>query len=161
MTLLPLLFLAAATQTINVDRQPVRSGCADADPIVATLPAGTKVKVGFSLAGAARPCFLIVATIDNKTVQGYVPAEALTGAEEMERDRQTAAPVAVTTNAGGAPSAPRANGKGNGSATIGIPLIPHPEAERAIDLLKRNQPEQALAIVERLMQKYPQQPGLL
>jgi hypothetical protein len=36
-TLIAVLFLAAATQTVKVDRYPPRSGCEPGDPVVTTV----------------------------------------------------------------------------------------------------------------------------
>src|SRR5690349_283846 len=46
--LIPLLFLAAAAQTVKVDQFPLRSGCGESDPVVARLHAGDPVQVKFS-----------------------------------------------------------------------------------------------------------------
>src|SRR4029077_20356778 len=88
--LIPLLFLAAAAQTVKVDQFPLRSGCAERDPVVARLHAGDPVRIKFSLAGASQPCYVVSATVDGKLVDGNLPADALTGLERFASSRPDA-----------------------------------------------------------------------
>src|SRR5260370_38514008 len=95
-TLITLLFLAAATQTVKVDLYPLRSGCEQSDPIVTRLHAGDPVRIKFSLAGEAQPCYGVSATVDGKVVDGNLPADALTGLEEFKRPRRDAGSVSAS-----------------------------------------------------------------
>src|ERR1700722_10892434 len=61
-TFIAILFLAGAIQTVKVDQYPLRSGCEPGDPVVTTLHAGDPVRIKFSLAGAAQPCYVVSAT---------------------------------------------------------------------------------------------------
>jgi tetratricopeptide (TPR) repeat protein len=150
-TLVAILFLAA-TQTVKVDQYPLRSGCAEGDPVVARLRAGDPVRIKFSLAGAAQPCYVVSVTIDGKVIEGNLPADALTGLEEFDSARRSAAPVAapVTT---GAPS----------PAVVPLPPVKSssPEMDRAIQLLERNQPGAALEILQKFEKLFPNNPELL
>ena len=47
---------------------------AETDKVVAQLKAGEPFDVKFGLAVAARPCFVVTATVDGKAVEGYCPA---------------------------------------------------------------------------------------
>ncbi len=147
-----ILFLAAAAQTVKVDQYPLRSGCAESDAVVANLHAGDPVTVKFSLAGGTQPCFVVSATVDGKTVEGNLPASALTGIDEFERARRDAAPV----GAPGIGSAPK-------QAAIALPVVKssNPEIERAVQLIERNQPDQALDILQRVLKLHPDNPQLL
>ena len=148
-TLIAVLFLAAATQTVKVDQYPLRSGCDQNDPIVTRLHAGDPVRIKFSLAGAAQPCYVVSATVDGKVVDGNLPADALTGLEDFERSRRDAAPVSAS-------AAPAAN--------IPIPSSnarTSPEMDRAIQLLQRNQPREALEILQKFQKLFPNNPELL
>src|SRR5260370_42052068 len=80
-TLIAVLFLAAATQTVKVDLYPLRSGCEQNDPIVTRLHAGDPVRIKFSLAGAAQPRPLRSATGRRQAGDGDPPAPALRGPE--------------------------------------------------------------------------------
>jgi hypothetical protein len=145
-----LLFLAAAAQTVKVDQFPLRSGCADSDPVIARLRAGDPVEIKFSLAGASQPCYVVSATVDGKAVVGNLPADALTGLEEFDRSRRDGAPV----------TAPVAEPK---AAQVPLPPVKSssPEMDRAIQLLDRNQPEQALEILQKFLSLFPANPQLL
>ena len=149
-TLIPLLFLAAAAQTVKVDRFPLRSGCADTDPVIARLHAGDPVRIKFSLAGASQPCYVVSATVDGKLVEGNLPADALTGLEEFDRSRRAAAPVSAPVTAPEATKVPLPPGKSSS-----------PEMDRALALLERNQPDQALEILQKFLTLFPSDPQLL
>ncbi len=153
--LIIVLLLAAEPLTVKVDQYPLRAGCAESDAIVARLHAGDAVRIKFALAGAAQTCYVVSATVDGKAVEGNLPASALTGLDEFERSRREAAPLHVPVLA----TAP---------ATPAAPPVPdltvrstNPEVARAVDLLKRNQPGQALEIVETLLKVSPNDPDLL
>ncbi len=149
--LIPLLFLAAAAQTVKVDQFPLRSGCGESDAVVARLHAGDPVQVKFALAGEKQPCYVVSATVDGKVVEGNLPADALTGLEEFDRSRRNAAPVIESAEA------PKA------ATPAPLPAVKSssPEMDRAIRLLERNQPEQALEIVQKFLPLFPNNPDLL
>lgn len=151
-TIITALFLAAAAQTVKVDQFPLRSGCSENAPIVGTLRAGDPVEVKFSLAGAAQACYVVSAVVDGKTVQGNLPADALTGLDDLDRERRAAAPVAAPVMT----SAPK-------SIPMPVPSTRSnsPEMDRAIQLLNRNQPEQALEILQKFVPLFPNNPDLL
>ncbi len=69
---------------------PLRDGCsADAD-VLATLDAGTPVKIRFALAGEAVPCYKVTVETGGKTLEGYMPASAISGLEEFESGLRSA-----------------------------------------------------------------------
>jgi len=74
---LPVLFFVALT-AVGTDQTLLRKGCGAADEIVASLPAGTPVVVGFQAPGR-KNCFNISANIGDKNLFGYVAASALAG----------------------------------------------------------------------------------
>src|SRR6266850_6795792 len=82
----------AATLTIKQDQTPLRSGCDAADETLASLPSGTPVEVRFRLADGS-DCFKISATIDGKSVVGYLPASALVGVNQFDKDHASALSV--------------------------------------------------------------------
>src|ERR1700694_694570 len=132
-TLIAVLLLAAATQTVKVNQYPLRSGCEQSDPIVTRLHAGDPVRIKFSLAGAAQPCYVVSATVDGKVVDGNLPADALTGLEDFERSRRgDAAPVSASATPATNIPIPTSNARTS------------PEMDRAMQLLQRNQPAEAL-----------------
>ena len=148
-TLIAVLFLAAATQTVKVDLYPLRSGCEQNDPIVTRLHAGDPVRIKFSLAGAAQPCYVVSATVDGKVVDGNLPADALTGLEDFERSRRDAGSVSVSATPATNIPIPTSNARTS------------PEMDRAIQLLQRNQPGEALEILQKFQKLFPNNPELL
>src|SRR5258707_4109664 len=148
--LIPLLFLAAAAQTVKVDQFPLRSGCGESDAVVARLHTGDPVQVKFALAGASQPCYVVSATVDGKPVEGNLPADALTGLEEFDRSRRAAPAV------GAAATAPK-------TGRVALPPVKSssPEMDRAVALLEHNQPDQALEILQKFLHLFPKDPQLL
>ena len=146
----PLLFLAAAAQTVKVDQFPLRSGCADTDAVVARLHAGDPVQIKFALAGEKQPCYVVTATVDGKPVDGNLPADALTGLDEFDKSRRDAAPVITPVEAPKPQAVPLPHVKSSS-----------PEMDRAIQLIERNQPDQALVILQKFLKLFPNNPDLL
>ena len=151
-TLITILFLAAAAQTVKVDQFPLRSGCAESDPVIARLRAGDPVQVKFSLAGGAQPCFVVSATVDGKVVDGNLPASVLTGLDEFERARRAAPSV-------GTPAAESASKL----APVPLPVVKssNPDIEHAVLLMESNHPREALDILQQVRQRFPNNPELL
>ncbi|MFN0167675.1 MAG: hypothetical protein ACKV22_14710 [Bryobacteraceae bacterium] len=154
-----LLAAAAAVQTVHVDQYPLRSGCGDTDSEVARLPAGTEVKIRFSLAGSSKPCFLVAVTLAGQPHEGWVFSEALSDPKAFEEARKAAKPVMVSATlkqepVSGAVSkqAPR---------QFAVPASVHSDVNRAMELIQRNQPDEAQQIMERLLHAHPRNPGLL
>jgi tetratricopeptide (TPR) repeat protein len=147
-----ILFLAAAVQTVKVDQFPLRSGCSEAATVLARLHAGDPVQIKFSLAAGSEACYVVSAVVDGKTVEGNLPASALTGLDEFERARREAAPVTATVTS----STPKPE-------AVPLPRVKSssPEMDRAIQLLERNQPEQALEILQKFIGLFPNNPELL
>jgi tetratricopeptide (TPR) repeat protein len=148
-TLIALLLLAAATQTVKVDQYPLRSGCEENDPIVTKLHAGDPVRIKFSLAGSAGPCYVVSATVDGKVVDGNLPADALTGLDDFDRSRRDAAPTTTPTPPATNIQHPKSN------------IQPSPAFDQAIQLLQRNQPAEALEILQKFEKLFPANPELL
>jgi tetratricopeptide (TPR) repeat protein len=164
MKLLPILWWAAAgaTQTIVVDQYPLRTGCGDGDRVVANLPAGAEVRVKFALVAGAQPCYLVSTSAGGENREGWVRAEALSDAQGFEEQRKAAAPVLVTAplRPPSSTSAPRAADP-PGPRQFTVPLAIHGEVQRAMELIQRNQPDQAQQIMERLLRQHPRNAGLL
>lgn len=144
-----ILLLAAAALTVKSD-QPLRAGCSPSDPVLATVRAGDRVQIKFALAGDAQACYLVTATVDGKPVDGNLPASALTGLEEFDRQRREARAV------GGVQAAEQA-------PTVPLPAVrsSNPELQHVADLIRRNQPGEALEILQKLLKQNPKDPDLL
>src|SRR5260370_41186357 len=92
-TLIAVLFLAAATQTVKVDLYPLRSGCEQNDPIVTRLHAGDPVRIKFSLAGRAQPFYVISPPPTVQGVGATPPAHGLSGRDDLGPTRRGAGHV--------------------------------------------------------------------
>src|SRR5712671_3224991 len=95
---IPVLFFVAAL-TVKKDQTPLRSGCDAADEVVASLPSGTPVDVRFRLADGS-DCFKVSATVSGKSVGGYLPASALIGVDQFDKDHATAPPIETSIETG-------------------------------------------------------------
>lgn len=164
MKLLPILWWAAASvsQTIVVDQYPLRTGCGDGDRVVASLPAGAEVRVKLAVAAGAQSCYLVSTSAGGENREGWVRAEALSNAQGFEEQRKAAAPVLVTAPLRPpTPSSPPRTAEPPGPRQFTVPLAIHGEVQRAMDLIQRNQPDQAQQIMERLLRQHPRNAGLL
>ena len=81
-----------------------------------------------------------------------LPADALTGLEEFDRSRRDAGDVSASASSAAA------------AAKVQIPASTNrtsPEMDRAIQLLQRNQPAEALEILQKFQKLFPDNPELL
>jgi len=146
---LPLVFFVAA-MAVRTDQTLLRSGCDSEATVVASLPAGTPVKVRFRLSDGS-DCFKVSATIDGKDVLGYVPATALTGLERYEQERASAASVDVL----------RALNPVVAETRKAVAKTGDPALDRAQQLLEANQPAQALEQTQNALARHPRDPNVL
>ncbi|MBK5290386.1 MAG: hypothetical protein JJE04_01665 [Acidobacteriia bacterium] len=90
MGLLSLLLAAAATHAVVSD-VALRSGCDPEDTPLATVSRGDAVEIRFALAGGSGACYNVSVDSGGKTLQGYLNSKAITGIDEFERGRASAA----------------------------------------------------------------------
>jgi len=135
---------------VRTDQTLLRSGCDSEATVVASLPAGTPVKVRFRLSDGS-DCFKVSATIDGKDVLGYVPATALTGLERYEQERASAASVDVL----------RALNPVVAETRKAVAKTGDPALDRAQQLLEANQPAQALEQTQNALARHPRDPNVL
>jgi hypothetical protein len=147
------VLLAVSAATLTTD-SVVRSGCETDDQELARLPAGASVEVRSALSGGAGTCFKIAATVDGKTVSGYVPAKLLQGAESFDRARRSAQSL------GGVPAAMSEMKSLVAKAAAPRGAKEHP-ASKALDLIQLNQPAEALRLLDSELKRYPRDPYLL
>src|SRR5258708_28734579 len=133
---IPVLFFISAL-TVKQDQTPLRSGCDAADEIVASLPSGTPVEVRFRLADGS-DCFKISATVSSKSVVGYLPASALTGVDQFDKDHATAPSVDTT----------QALKPVEAETKKLVARALDPSLGRAAALIDANQPVQAIATLQ-------------
>ena len=151
MALLPLLLFTV--HTVAEDRSALRASCGGSADVVSQVQRGDPVEIRFALSGDLGTCYKVSVATGGKTVEGYLPANAITKMEAFEQGRQSAAgfdtPQAIRQDLESVRIQAHA-----GSQTGG-------KLEKASALLSANQPAEALAILERLLQANPKDPGLL
>jgi hypothetical protein len=142
------LLLASTATVVQVDQTPLRAGCEESDAVVATLPAGSPVQVRFGLGG----CIAVTAAVAGEQRNGFMPAGAVAGLEELERARREAREVRAPASSP-VPSAALRN------VTISLGAD-HPLA-KAGKLLESQQPSEALATLEQSLRQNSRDPVLL
>jgi hypothetical protein len=133
--LLPLLFAV----TVKSPQAPLRSGCADSDPAIAQLTAGTPVSIRFSVSDGS-DCYKVTATVDGQNQTGYLSAAQLNGLETFNTQRRYAPSI---------------------DASAPIPSPADRSFSPIVDLLNSNQPAEALAQLDPLLRSNPHHPTLL
>ena len=146
-----LLLCLAFSLTIRQDQYPLRTGCAEDDDVIARAGRGTPAEIRFGRVDSTGLCYKIAVRIEGRTVEGYVPARALDGLEEYERERRSAGQGSVRTDRVEVESIAQSAAGG----AVGDPL------SKASALLQQNQPAQALAVLEPLLERYRKDPNLL
>ena len=134
--------------TVRQDATPLRAGCSADAETVSVLKSGDPVTVRFSMTGDLGTCYKVSAGDKN----GYVPAAALAGLEEMERGRVAAPDLAVREEVRRfASQAAASAGGGDVPESLG----------GAIHLIEANQPRLALDILERKVLPIRRDPSIL
>jgi tetratricopeptide (TPR) repeat protein len=145
----PVLFFITAL-TVKQDQTALRSNCGTSYETVASLPSGTPVDVRFRLADGS-DCFKIRATISGTTVVGYLPASALTGVDQFDKDHASAGSVDTIQ------ALRPIETQTKQLIARGVdPVIGH-----VAQLIESNQPAQALALLEPSLKRYPKNPDIL
>ncbi len=120
-----------ANLTVTADEAVLRAQCADDAAEVAALPRGHIVSLRFSLAGADSGCYSVSADVDGRKVQGFLPKDAVDGADEFEEARRDAAAsggfVAVVW--GGERKLPADKKAAQAPSRRGDPLLGRPAAD--------------------------------
>lgn len=140
MTALLSLFLAIIA--VKQPATPLRDGCtADAD-VLATLDAGTPVKIRYALAGESIPCYKVAIESKGNTLEGFMPASAISGLDEFEKGLHDASWLDASQMLGAIRSASEK------MPSLGA----HPEAtlasSQAAALIESSQPGKALELLE-------------
>jgi tetratricopeptide (TPR) repeat protein len=136
----PLLLLAVLT--VRQDQTPLRTGCGVSEESVATLAAGTPVEVRFGIDDGSR-CLKVSATVDGRSLIGYVPEDALTGMDQFDRARNSASSL-------DAPIQDLARQLSATQSTLSIQTPAGAPLVHAMALLQSNHSQEALALLEKL-----------
>src|SRR5665213_3211621 len=86
-----LLSLVLMITAVKQPATPLRDGCSGESDILATVEAGSPVKIRYALAGEGVPCYKVTIESKGKTLEGYLPASAIAGLDEFERGLRDAA----------------------------------------------------------------------
>ena len=151
--------LLLLTLTVKNDGTSLRSGCSSDAPLVATLPAGSILKIRFAMSGEATPCYKVSADFEGKTADGYLPAAAIEGLETFDKSRKDAS--WVETSAAPAPSSTPKAAEGVTAADAKIHIQGGRILYDAQRLIEEGRPEEALRLLEPEMRAHPGDAGLL
>ncbi|MEO8096888.1 MAG: hypothetical protein ABI811_04260 [Acidobacteriota bacterium] len=160
--LVTLLLLAAAVQAAAVREggAPLRSSC-EADAVTVTeLPAATPLTIRYSLSGQRVACYKVIATVNGRTSEGYLPAPSIVDLEAFDTARKQGGVLGTreVLAAVGAPASqsltPASPAAAVGSGTLNA------LAQQAANLIETSQPARALALLEPELKKR-KDPGLL
>lgn len=86
---------AAAAHMVNQDTAPLRSSCDSDARVVGQAAKGDAAQILFAISGDIGTCYKVSLTRDGQTVQGYLPAKALSGIETFEQGRRSAGRIEV------------------------------------------------------------------
>jgi thiol-disulfide isomerase/thioredoxin len=121
----------SADLVVSSEQAMLRTQCADGAAEVAALPKGQMVSLRFSLAGADSGCYSVSTDLEGRKVQGFLPKEAVDGADEFEEARREAAAsgsfVAVVW--GGEVKLPANKKAAQAPSRRGDPLLGRPAAD--------------------------------
>src|SRR5271165_2827284 len=120
---------------------PLRDGCsADSDKL-ASLDAGAAVRIRYALAGESTPCYKVTVETGGKTLEGFLPASAISGLDDFEkglRDASWSDPAQML-------SAIRASAP---MPSLGAHAAPSAPSSQAAALIEASQPAKALELLE-------------
>ena len=91
----PVLALFASAHMVNQDAAPLRSSCDSEAQVIGQASKGDPARILFAISGDIGTCYKVSLTSGGKTVQGYLPAKALSGIETFEQGRRAAGRIEV------------------------------------------------------------------
>jgi hypothetical protein len=163
----------ASGASVATREAPLRRGCAGDSDVRVTVPAGAPLTIRSMMSGQSAPCYKVAATIDGKTVEGYIDATAIGGLEGFERSRreaehldwnQVAGGLHLIGTGGAGTSGLGTDGSGTGASGGGAGPGIGPDrlsvrgpagglAAQAMSLLNASQPQKALDLLEPQLKK--------
>lgn len=136
--------LPLRAQSVKRDDTELKKGCEPGDEVIDKLPAGASVEIRSSI----QDCHFVQIKHQGKSWYGFLPGDAINGADRMDEERRAAPSI------------------GAGAARLGPPPVRAPEnasanINKAIQLLSENQPRQALELLEGEVKTNPKDAKLL
>src|SRR5579864_8183624 len=144
------VFFFFAVLSAKQDQTALRSGCDATAQTIANLPSGTSVDIRFRLSDGS-DCFKVSTILDGKLVMGYVTASVLSGLEQFEEGRASAASADTIRELRPMEAASQKLIVHSGDLSL----------ERAAQLLASNQPAQALELLEPAVKRHRNDPNVL
>src|SRR5580704_15243569 len=80
-----LLSLILMIVAVRQPATPLRDGCSADSSTVASLDVGAPVTIRYLLAGETIPCYKVTVETGGKTLDGFLPASAISGLDEFEK----------------------------------------------------------------------------
>jgi hypothetical protein len=137
--------------SVKQDGASLRSGCDKGAPELARLTAGAPLKLLYSLAGEAVPCYKVSTDVDGKSVSGYLPATAIEGLDSFDKGRREAAWLEVNPTPKPSGAAPESAAAAPANLRIQGTKI----AFQANQLIEDGRPTEALRLLEPEIRKHP------
>jgi hypothetical protein len=142
MTALLSLFLMMVA--VREAATPLRDGCSADSSVLATLDAGEPVKIRYALAGESVPCYKVTIDTGGKTLDGFLPASAISGLDEFEKGLRDASWLDASQVLGAIKAASQQMSS-LGGATVA--------SSQAAALIESSQPGRALELLENELRK--------
>ena len=137
---LALFASSAAAHMVNQDAAPVRSSCDSEARVIGQASKGDAARILFAISGDIGTCYKVALTASGgRTLEGYLPAKALSGIDTFEQGRRAAGRIEVPAEVRREIVERSAAGGGEGA--------------RIQQLMSTGQNEQALELLEKLMKK--------
>lgn len=132
----------------------LRSGCSEDAPLVASLPAGTQLKLRYAVSGESVPCYKVAVDLGGRQIDGYLQPSAIEGLDSFDKGRREAAWITTSEVLNAVRDAPSlAELKAPEGAHTALPASVKVVLAQAEQLIEANQPGKAMAMLEPEIQK--------
>ena len=123
---------------VNQDAAAVRSSCDSEARVIGQAAKGDAARILFAISGDIGTCYKVALTGNGgKTLEGYLPAKALSGIDTFEQGRRSAGRIEVPAEVRREILERSAAGSGGGESARIQQLMSTGQNERALDLLER------------------------
>ena len=134
--------------SVKENGAPLRAACDASASVVATLMAGSPLKVRFALMGDV-PCYKVAVDLDGKQVEGYLAATAIDGLDSLDQKRRAAAWITTSEAVNAARNSQPIEGlKQPAGSAPPLPASARVILAQADQLIQANQPGRALSLLE-------------
>jgi hypothetical protein len=121
---------------------------------VASLAAGTPLKLRYALSGESVPCYKIAVDVGGRQIDGYLPASAIDGLDTFDKSRKDAAWVTTSEALNAVRNTTSLDAlKAPEGGRVPLPASAKVVLAQAEQLIDANQPGRAMALLEPEIQK--------